>query len=247
MNGAYSSSWDDRRGRGRALLRSVVSVARAASARRTSDRLKSTSSMPCRPTRRRSTSTSRTRSTSSATRSCPSRRRPEHAGEGHVLLALRRADRRGLAALHARPARGLRPPEDLDANGPLREPRGKGQVLGPDKWERGKIYADEQTFTMPADLRGPDTIDLRRHLQGRCASADHQRAERRRQPRDRRARSRPALRRREEKASAAPPTSPSCRSGKLAAGEKIVDRRQGRRQGMGRRSEHRPFCRRGNG
>ena len=48
--------------------------------------------------------------------------------------------------------------EGLDSVGPLREARGQGQVLGPDKWERGKIYADEQSFTMPSDLRGPDTI-----------------------------------------------------------------------------------------
>ena len=31
-------------------------------------------------------------------------------------------------------------------------------MLGPDRWERGKIYADEQTFTMPAELNGPDTM-----------------------------------------------------------------------------------------
>lgn len=49
-------------------------------------------------------------------------------------------------------------PENLDANGPLREMKGKSQVLGPDRWERGKVYADEQSFTMPADLRGPDSI-----------------------------------------------------------------------------------------
>jgi hypothetical protein len=47
--------------------------------------------------------------------------------------------------------------EGLDDVGPLRENNGQGQVLGPDKWERGKIYADEQTFTMPNDLRGPET------------------------------------------------------------------------------------------
>lgn len=48
--------------------------------------------------------------------------------------------------------------EGIDGVGPLREARGQSQVLGPDKWERGKIYADEQSFTMPADLRGPDTF-----------------------------------------------------------------------------------------
>jgi hypothetical protein len=53
---------------------------------------------------------------------------------------------------------GHEKPDNLDANGPLREVKGNHQVLGPDRWERGKVYADEQTFTMPADLRGPDTI-----------------------------------------------------------------------------------------
>ena len=53
---------------------------------------------------------------------------------------------------------GYDKPENLDANGPLRELKGNHQVLGPDRWERGKIYADEQTFTMPQDLQGPDTM-----------------------------------------------------------------------------------------
>lgn len=47
--------------------------------------------------------------------------------------------------------------ENLDGSGPLRATEGGHQVLGPDRWERGKIYADEQSFTMPADLRGPET------------------------------------------------------------------------------------------
>src|SRR5688500_5409512 len=52
---------------------------------------------------------------------------------------------------------GYDKPDNLDGNGPLREMRGRSQILGPDKWERGKVYADEQSFTMPTDLRGPDT------------------------------------------------------------------------------------------
>jgi hypothetical protein len=52
---------------------------------------------------------------------------------------------------------GYDKPENLDGNGPLREMRGRSQIMGPDRWERGKIYADEQSFTMPTDLRGPDT------------------------------------------------------------------------------------------
>lgn len=53
---------------------------------------------------------------------------------------------------------GYDKPENLDGNGPLREAKGNHQIGGPDRWERGKIYADEQTFTMPPDLRGPDTL-----------------------------------------------------------------------------------------
>jgi Carbohydrate family 9 binding domain-like len=53
---------------------------------------------------------------------------------------------------------GFDKPDNLDGNGPLRELKGNHQVLGPDRWERGKIYADEQTFTMPQDLKGPDTM-----------------------------------------------------------------------------------------
>jgi hypothetical protein len=53
---------------------------------------------------------------------------------------------------------GFDRPDNLDTAGPLREIKGGRQVLGPDRWERGKIYADEQSFTMPADLKGPDTL-----------------------------------------------------------------------------------------
>ncbi len=53
---------------------------------------------------------------------------------------------------------GFDKPDNLDTSGPLREIKGNKQVLGPDRWERGKVYADEQSFTMPAELRGPDTL-----------------------------------------------------------------------------------------
>lgn len=53
---------------------------------------------------------------------------------------------------------GYDKPENLDSVGPLREVKGREQILGPDRWERGHIYADEQTFTMPQDLRGPESI-----------------------------------------------------------------------------------------
>lgn len=52
---------------------------------------------------------------------------------------------------------GIEKPENLDTNGPLREHAGNRQLLGPDRWERGKIYADEQSFTMPDTLRGPES------------------------------------------------------------------------------------------
>jgi hypothetical protein len=38
---------------------------------------------------------------------------------------------------------------NLDWNGPIREPRGDNQILGPARWERGKVYVDAQTFTVP--------------------------------------------------------------------------------------------------
>jgi len=46
--------------------------------------------------------------------------------------------------------------DNLDWNGPIREERNKRQVLGPDKWEKGKTYIDEQTFNMPDWVKGPD-------------------------------------------------------------------------------------------
>lgn len=52
---------------------------------------------------------------------------------------------------------GYDKPENLDGAGPLREVRGRSQIMGPDRWERGKIYADEQTFQMTQDLRGPES------------------------------------------------------------------------------------------
>ncbi|MCL2726021.1 MAG: carbohydrate-binding family 9-like protein [Polyangiaceae bacterium] len=47
--------------------------------------------------------------------------------------------------------------DNIDNVGPLRALSGNRQILGPDRWERGKIYADEQTYTMPQDLRGPES------------------------------------------------------------------------------------------
>jgi hypothetical protein len=41
---------------------------------------------------------------------------------------------------------GADKPENLDGVGPLREFKGTKQVLGPERWERGKFYVDEQTY-----------------------------------------------------------------------------------------------------
>jgi len=46
--------------------------------------------------------------------------------------------------------------DNLDNNGPIRELKNDKQVLGPDKWEKGKIYVDEQTFKMPDWVKGPE-------------------------------------------------------------------------------------------
>jgi hypothetical protein len=46
--------------------------------------------------------------------------------------------------------------DNLDWNGPLREKKNDKQILGPDRWEKGKVYVDEQTYTMPDWLKGPD-------------------------------------------------------------------------------------------
>jgi hypothetical protein len=45
---------------------------------------------------------------------------------------------------------------NLDFDGPIREQRNGHQVLGPDKWERGKIYVDQQTYKEPADVVGAE-------------------------------------------------------------------------------------------
>ncbi len=50
--------------------------------------------------------------------------------------------------------------DNLDWNGPIREEKNKSQVLGPDKWEKGKIYVDEQTYKMPDWVKGPDLTVL---------------------------------------------------------------------------------------
>jgi hypothetical protein len=46
---------------------------------------------------------------------------------------------------------------NLDNVGPLREPRnGSHQALGPERWEKGKFYIDEQTYKVPEDIQGAE-------------------------------------------------------------------------------------------
>ncbi|MBE7482144.1 MAG: carbohydrate-binding family 9-like protein [Polyangiaceae bacterium] len=42
---------------------------------------------------------------------------------------------------------------NIDNVGPLREWKGDKQVLSPSQWEPGKVYVDEQDFTVPNNLR----------------------------------------------------------------------------------------------
>jgi hypothetical protein len=46
--------------------------------------------------------------------------------------------------------------DNLDWNGVIREQRGDGQLLGPDKWEKGKVYVDEQTWRVPEWVTQPE-------------------------------------------------------------------------------------------
>jgi hypothetical protein len=46
---------------------------------------------------------------------------------------------------------------NLDFTGPLRDQRnGSHQVLGPEHWEKGKVYVDEQTYKVPDDVKGAE-------------------------------------------------------------------------------------------
>jgi hypothetical protein len=46
---------------------------------------------------------------------------------------------------------------NLDFVGPLRDQRSNGhQVLGPERWEKGKFYVDEQTYKVPDDVSGTE-------------------------------------------------------------------------------------------
>jgi hypothetical protein len=45
---------------------------------------------------------------------------------------------------------------NLDFVGPLREQKNNHQMLGPERWERGKVYVDEQTYKVPDDVSGAE-------------------------------------------------------------------------------------------
>ncbi len=53
---------------------------------------------------------------------------------------------------------GFDRPDNADMSGALREYKDGRQVLGPSRWEKGKIYVDEQTYRMPQELKGPESI-----------------------------------------------------------------------------------------
>ncbi|WP_394821325.1 carbohydrate-binding family 9-like protein [Pendulispora albinea] len=50
--------------------------------------------------------------------------------------------------------------DNLDNDGPLRELKNNKQILSPDKWEKGKIYVDQQTYKVPADIKSPELTVL---------------------------------------------------------------------------------------
>jgi hypothetical protein len=50
--------------------------------------------------------------------------------------------------------------DNLDGVGPLRENKNNHQILGPDRWEKGKVYVDEQDYKMPDWVKGPDLTVL---------------------------------------------------------------------------------------
>jgi hypothetical protein len=45
---------------------------------------------------------------------------------------------------------------NLDFVGPIREERNGHQLLGPERWEKGKVYVDEQAYKVPADVTGAE-------------------------------------------------------------------------------------------
>ena len=79
-------------------------------------------------------------------------------GEDHLLLALRRHARRRAGCSSRTPrTRAAARWATSTSSGPLREQRnGNHQVLGPERWEKGKVYVDEQTYKVPDDVTGAE-------------------------------------------------------------------------------------------
>jgi hypothetical protein len=46
--------------------------------------------------------------------------------------------------------------DNLDNVGPIREEKANKHILGPDRWERGKYYVDEQKYKVPDWMKGPE-------------------------------------------------------------------------------------------
>ncbi len=59
---------------------------------------------------------------------------------------------------HLLPVAGGDPIGNLDAAGPLREAVGDHQIMGPEFWEVGKVYADEVKFDMPDAAGGVQLV-----------------------------------------------------------------------------------------
>jgi hypothetical protein len=49
--------------------------------------------------------------------------------------------------------------DNLDGVGALRETKNNRQIMGPDRWEKGKFYVDQQDYKIP-DWKGPDVTVL---------------------------------------------------------------------------------------
>jgi hypothetical protein len=46
------------------------------------------------------------------------------------------------------------PVDNLDWASPIREKKGETQILGPDRWEKGKIYVDEESWKVKDGIKG---------------------------------------------------------------------------------------------
>jgi hypothetical protein len=46
--------------------------------------------------------------------------------------------------------------DNLDNVGPIREEKNGKHILGPDRWEKGKFYVDEQKYKVPDWVKGPE-------------------------------------------------------------------------------------------